>query len=228
MLAILEKVVSGRKKRQAERAADYAALVRQIGDGQEPTAEDVDFVLEATNKSPEDLAADVVRYEKRLQLRQQLDEIPGMERRQAEISTAIEKENEKWQTLCEAHDAVIVPLASEALILKSKIMAANACKDKLFHGCTDAAILAERAEIERDRAAKNRMIFDREDSVTQHQRAADEMFRSNRGKYKDFDGDIEKLQKQIREKRAEIEGLQAEVAALSRRDRELEEQMLNP
>ena len=71
--SLLDKITTKQQERAKAKFSDYRALVRQIGDGNEPAVEDVERILLANNRTVEQLRQDVEVLNRRREMRQKYD-----------------------------------------------------------------------------------------------------------------------------------------------------------
>jgi hypothetical protein len=79
LTSLFEKIAGKQKQREKARVNDFRALVRSIGTGQEPDADQVERVLSDAGRSLDDLRAAVELYQKRFGMRTLVNSLPKLE-----------------------------------------------------------------------------------------------------------------------------------------------------
>ncbi len=78
---VFDRIFKAQKQREESRARDYRSLVAKIASGAEPPADRLEQILNAADKSVEQLRADVELYQQRRAWREQYDALPRLNER---------------------------------------------------------------------------------------------------------------------------------------------------
>ncbi|MBM3984030.1 MAG: hypothetical protein FJ304_27945 [Planctomycetes bacterium] len=108
--AMFEKIAGRQRQREQTRVNDFRSLVRAIAAGQEPNAEHVDGVLTVSGKTLDDLKQAVELYQKRKEMKAQLDAVPALDAEEAEITKRISKAREVFEVAEKKFHEVVDPL----------------------------------------------------------------------------------------------------------------------
>jgi predicted nucleic acid-binding Zn-ribbon protein len=108
--SLFDKIAGRQRQREQTRVNDFRSLVRAIAAGQEPDAEHVDGVLTVSGKTLDDLKQAVELYQKRKDMKAQLDTVPALDAEEAEINKRIGKAREVFDAARTKFEEEVNPL----------------------------------------------------------------------------------------------------------------------
>src|SRR5262245_39861282 len=118
-------------------------MVALIGDGNEPSADDVEELLDRASKTPSDLANAVANYQQRKALKAQADRGPELEAEWVKLGKQIENEKAKLQKMIEDQNLVILQLIARQAEAHQEMTAAADAHKKLVDHCPRTDLVSE-------------------------------------------------------------------------------------
>jgi uncharacterized phage infection (PIP) family protein YhgE len=224
VVELMQKVVGSRKERQQAAIENYRGLVRGIGDGIEPNADEVDEALERAGKKPEDLQADAELYIKRKALQAHHATLPELESERTKLRDELAAVNAAFVEQELAHKRKSFPLFGQIEVLDTKIQAAEQSLRSLRNTYA-GPLLDDLARLEKESAALTQQMRAIEKVRDQH--AADLGCRRTRHQCL-TEGDKKSLRAAITAADAQIAELQRQRAVIEQRQAEVEKEMLVP
>lgn len=164
MLELLEKIRTRRQATEEQRTRSYVELVRAAGDGEDVNEAEADAVLDRSDKSFDQFAADVALYRKRKLWRKQLDAREQGEQRLAEIEEQIAAERRKLEEAQKQFNVFLKPLRDERERLRAESVAAVSAQQQLCDTVIDPSY-KQRSE---DLAANRRDVAQRRQPLIDH------------------------------------------------------------
>jgi chromosome segregation ATPase len=128
--------------------ADYRELVAKIADGQEPDADQVDYVLHDAGKSLEDLREAVERLHARRRLRELVDALSGLAAERARIEKQIKAADAALEAAEDKHATTTNPLLARLRQIKDDTWAGEQATGQLHATCDDPTLLEQLAEVQ--------------------------------------------------------------------------------
>jgi chromosome segregation ATPase len=159
LTTLFEKIAGKQKQREKARIDDFRALVRSIGTGKEPDADQVDRVLRDTGKSLDDLRASVELYQRRFALRAQINSLPKLEAERREIEQKIARAVQALETAERLYDETTYPLTGRLEILKQAMFDAERARQEMVETCPYAELRENLHDLERRRTEAHDRAF---------------------------------------------------------------------
>jgi hypothetical protein len=172
MLELLEKAKAYIRGREEKKASDFDALVKAVADGKAPDPAKIAEQLEAFGKTVEDLAAAVENRQRRAEYARRFAELPGLQRKLADLQKAGSAEAARFRPLEEEHAATVRRLSGEAYFLEQQITEAQGMNDKLL-GSYQGSLRAELAVNAAEQNEINQTIRSVEATAQAHEEAAE-------------------------------------------------------
>lgn len=159
LMSLIEKITGKQKQREKARIDDFRTLVRTIGAGKEPDAEQVERILIITDKSVEDLQAAVELYQQRFALRTQLNSLPKLATERKEIEQQMAKANEALEEAERQHEETMNPLISQHEIVRQAMQEGEQARQQLIQTCPFDELCEKSADLQRRHAQANDQAF---------------------------------------------------------------------
>lgn len=165
LMSLLEKITGKQKQREKARIDDFRTLVRTIGAGKEPDADQVERILVITGKSVEDLRAAVELYQQRFALRTQLNSLSKLTTERKEIEQQMAKANEALEEAERQHEETMNPLIRQHEIVRQAMQEAERARQQLIDTCPFDELCERSADLQRrhvqvhDQASKQRQTI---------------------------------------------------------------------
>jgi predicted nucleic acid-binding Zn-ribbon protein len=148
LTTLFEKIAGKQKQREKARIDDFRALVRSIGTGKEPDADQVDRVLRDTGKSLDDLRAAVELYQKRFAMRAQVNALPKLEAERKEVERQLSKADAALEAAEQQHADVTTPLHGRLEMLRQAMQDAERSRQQLVETCPDEELRERLADLQ--------------------------------------------------------------------------------
>ena len=155
LMNLLEKITGKQKQREKARIDDFPTLVRTIGAGKEPDADQVERVLLSTGKSVEELRAAVELYQRRSVMRTQVNSLPKLESERKEIEQQMTKANAALEEAERQHEETMNPLISQHEIVRHVMQEAELARRQLVETCPYVELNQQLADLHRGHAEAN-------------------------------------------------------------------------
>ena len=165
LTSLFEKIAGKQKQRDKARVNDFRALVRSIGTGQEPDADQVERVLSDAGKSLDDLRAAVELYQKRFAMRTLVNSLPKLEAKRKEVERQLTKADEALEAAEQHHTETTTPLHGRLEMLRQAMQEAERSRQQLVETCPDEELRQRLADLQRrydeahDRSFKLRQVI---------------------------------------------------------------------
>ncbi|CAN5423510.1 hypothetical protein BH11PLA2_BH11PLA2_43950 [soil metagenome] len=163
MTSVLSGLLGKLALRKVKIAGDFESVVAKIAVGEAVPVETVSDILDATGRTPDDLAAAVSSRERRIELAKTLAEQPKAEARQREVQARFDSAERARADAFERAEAAFhvatEPLIAEARVLEATIARGESARNELRSGASAAAkaavnaIVTRKADIDRQLAA---------------------------------------------------------------------------
>jgi chromosome segregation ATPase len=226
----LDKFVGLQQKKARATTASYRDLVAAIATGEEPEPVEVEQVLNAADKSVDDLRHDVDRYEHRMALKALVASMPKLEAEQQELRRQVAKADDALADAEQHHNEVTAPLYSRLERISMTLSEAEDAKRELYYTCDDPSLHNEldalNSEAERlsmqQRALTDRSTFMEEKSRIERERANREL---GEGAVEGRQDLADRYHADAEVARRDAKQLERTLADLDNRREQLEEQM---
>lgn len=165
LTTLFEKIAGKQKQRAKARVNDFRALVRSIGTGQEPDADQVERVLNESGKSLDDLRAAVELYQQRFAMRTLVNSLPKLEAERKEVERQLTKADEALEAAEQQHTETTAPLHGRLEMLRQAMQEAERSRHQLVETCPDEELRERLADLHRrhteahDRSFKLRQVI---------------------------------------------------------------------
>lgn len=228
MAGIVEKLralVSSKRQEEHKSAWDgYASILRDLAEGQELDPIEVSQALESVGRSVDDLESDLEKYRKRLEWRQELDRLPGLQKDLAKATAEHEALKAEWARVVPALNQKIESAHVARQTIENAINAARLAEGWLLSQPLNTALieqeqrLSERLAVlmdeRRDWQAKVAAEVKNADYAAdcarrqpEHATYHNELQAAYRGRAKAFDPHLERVETQLATIRGELEAI---------------------
>jgi chromosome segregation ATPase len=146
---LFAKIAGRHQERQLARKADFKALVKAVAEEQLPDPEEVERILEESNKTLEDLQRAVELHLKRRALRATIDQKPKLEKDREQINKQIGQASEALTAAEKKYKEVTDPLLGQRDYIRDQMLEIDRAKTELERTCDDQDLLNELAKTER-------------------------------------------------------------------------------
>ena len=146
---LFAKIAGRHQERQLARKADFKALVKAVAEEQLPDPEEVERILEESNKTLEDLQRAVELYLKRRALKATVDQKPKLEKDREQINKQISQAGEALTAAEKKYKEVTDPLLGQRDYIRDQMLEIDRAKTELERTCDDQDLLNELAKAER-------------------------------------------------------------------------------
>ena len=146
---LFAKIAGRHQERQLARKADFKALVKAVAEEQLPDPEEVERILEESNKTLEDLQRAVERYLKRRALKATVDQKPKLEKDREQINKQISQAGEALTAAEKKYKETTDPLLGQRDYIRDQMLEIDRAKTELERTCDDQDLLNELAKTER-------------------------------------------------------------------------------
>ena len=232
LTTLFDSISHKQKQRLNARVANYRSLVKQVADGKDPDADEVDRVLTDNDKTVDDLRTAVELLLKRRELRRALDQKPKLAKERKQIEQQLEKANQQLELAETRHTEITDPLYVRLEEIRLAKTEADRALQELERTCDDEDLIAgleavseqlktlhtHRARCEKEsRELRSSAESDRQETrfVTQT-RAEDLRERADR------------RDARAQEMETELPGLRKQISKAEAREKAIREQMLAP
>lgn len=221
----LDRVARVVEERKLQRDRAYRQLARDWASG-EAVADDEEVarVLEDAGKSPEELEADVRKYERLFQDAETAQQAPALEQRLREIQEAIAEQDATLKAAQQAHSAAVQQLHEEGSRLRLELQQADVARQRLAEACDDPEIRQKLAALESQHTNAMdhwRTLWQR---LQQLERELAPLRHNAQREHRSREGQAE-AQRRYESAQREIARLQQEVPAAQRRADELNREL---
>ena len=174
MSTLFTQVAEVFTRRQQKKIEDFDALVRAImvGGKKPPTAAQIAEALDDAGKTPVDLEREVTRRQQRVEYARRFAEIPGLQKKMAQLEQAGAAEANRFRPLEEEHQETVRRLTGQAYTLEQQIAAAQGMQSKLLASYS-GPLRDELASLGAKQREVNESIRAAEQTAAEHERAAD-------------------------------------------------------
>jgi predicted nucleic acid-binding Zn-ribbon protein len=159
LTTLFEKIAGKQKQREKARIDDFRALVRSIGTGQEPDADQVERVLSDADKSLDDLRAAVELYQKRFAMRTLVNSMPKIEAERKELERQVTQADETLEAAERKHEETTAPLTGRLEMLRQAMQEAERSRQQLVETCPDEGLRTHLADLQRRHAETHDRSF---------------------------------------------------------------------
>jgi predicted nucleic acid-binding Zn-ribbon protein len=159
LTTLFEKIAGKQRQREQTRVDDFRALVRSIGTGKEPDADQVDRILNEAGKSLDELRAAVELFQKRHALRTQINALPKLEAERKEVEQKIGRAVEALEAAERLYDETTYPLTGRLEVVKQAIFDAGRARQQMVETCPYPELKAKLHDLERQFAEANDKAF---------------------------------------------------------------------
>jgi predicted nucleic acid-binding Zn-ribbon protein len=159
LTSLFDSIAGKQKQREKARVNDFRALVRSIGTGQEPDADQVERVLSDAGKSLDDLRAAVELYQKRFAMRTLVNSLPKLEAERKEIELHLSKADAALEAAEQQHADVTAPLHGRLEMLRQAMQDAERSRQQLVETCPDEELRERLADLQRRHAEAHDRSF---------------------------------------------------------------------
>jgi chromosome segregation ATPase len=146
---LFAKIAGRHQERQLARKADFKALVKAVAEELLPDPEEVERILEESNKTLEDLQRAVELYLKRRALRATIDQKPKLEKDREQINKQISQAGEALTAAEKKYKETTDPLLGQRDYIRDQMLEIDRAKTELERTCDDQDLLNELAKTER-------------------------------------------------------------------------------
>lgn len=146
---LFAKIAGRHQERQLARKADFKALVKAVAEEQLPDPEEVERILEESNKTLEDLQRAVELYLKRRALKATVDQKPKLEKDREQINKQLSQAGEALTAAEKKYKETTDPLLGQRDYIRDQMLEIDRAKTELERTCDDQDLLNELAKTER-------------------------------------------------------------------------------
>jgi chromosome segregation ATPase len=146
---LFAKIAGRHQERQLARKADFKALVKAVAEEQLPDPEEVERILEESNKTLEDLQRAVELYLKRRALKSTVDQKPKLEKDREQINKQLSQAGEALTAAEKKYKETTDPLLGQRDYIRDQMLEIERAKTELERTCDDQDLLNELAKTER-------------------------------------------------------------------------------
>jgi dihydrodipicolinate synthase/N-acetylneuraminate lyase len=152
-MELLEKVSEVFRGRQQKKVGDFAELVKAVIADKAPSPAKIAEMLEASDKTPDDLQEAIAHRRQRLELRKKLDSISALKKQHQDVQRQYDQEQERFAAEEERHENVLGPLRYQGGQLYAEIADCESATSKLRRTAPDelqeqaSAVESKRAKI---------------------------------------------------------------------------------
>jgi hypothetical protein len=232
MLPIIDALKARRLRRAEASAGSYRQLVLALATNgrEQPGADDVERVLAAAGKAPEELAADVEAKQRRAQQRALVERARLANGERAKLTAAVEKAEAALARATAAHQEVVWPAEQRLRELDALEREAAAARAGLVAGADDPVLIGEGVQLRDRRAAAAAQLDEARRQREQAERTV--LTYQNRAANEQHPTAAEEARRQAQEGEpvlarhaAAIAAAEAELAQLQRDELELQARM---
>lgn len=224
-MSVFEQLKTNEADRTRQAVTEFQQLVKAIGDGPEPSIDEIRTALAATGRTIDELETAVSRYRRRKSLHERLGSIQEAEAAIVKLEQEALAKVEQFATIEKAHRDAVGTLHGRIDELRQTIAQAEAARQELIDSATDPNLLAElRATFEQlqlSQALHNTKGAEvQELQFQKKQRPANET--------PGIDREIERVRLEMRSIKEETERLAEKRETLRQRADEITARLMNP
>lgn len=230
---LLEKITKKQKDRFRERQDEFRQLVHAVADEREPDADRVEEILQASQKTIEDLQKAVEVLRQRREVRARLDTIPTLEAERTKLIKQISAADRALEEAEQKHAITTGPLHARVQQIRDAVRDAANDRKTLIETCTNQTLVQQLVDVTARRAAAGNRQYEMQKQANDYRGWARSDRRELEAGASEFRGAELRAKIADHETKAlacenELAVLKVEIPELERQEAAIRERMLEP